>query len=61
MKTGTNENKHDLTSTVPLNYESNVENTEVRLLLKQLDWILDCYEVDLDTLNTEIKYLKDMK
>ena len=53
--------KHDLTSTIPLNHEENFKNIQIRLLLKQINELVDRQEVDLNNIMIEIDYLNDLK
>ncbi|CAI2385394.1 unnamed protein product [Moneuplotes crassus] len=52
--------KHDLTSTIPINYDHNVKNTAIRLLLKQLGSIIDALDVEYENLYTEVDYLEEL-
>ena len=58
---GTSENKHDLTGIVPLNSETNVKNLEIRLLIKQLNSIIESLDIEIESIETENGYLKDIK
>ncbi|CAI2382521.1 unnamed protein product [Moneuplotes crassus] len=52
--------KHDLTYTAPIDYDLPVKNMKIRLLLKQLDGIIDRLNIEYANLDTEVEYLEEL-
>lgn len=58
---GTRSNKHDLTEKIPINEDENVKNMDIRLLLKQLQKGVEFAEIELEYIEKEVSFLKELK
>lgn len=50
-----------MTEKIPINDDESVKNMDIRLLLKQLEKGLEFAEIELEYIETEVNFLRDLK
>lgn len=53
--------KHDLAEKIPISEEVNVKNMDIRLLINQVDKAMEFTELELEGIESEILFMKEIK